>query len=65
MRVLIDWDLCQGHAICMGEAPEVFEVGDDGELKVLEERPLESLRPKIELAVRYCPTGAITLKEGD
>jgi ferredoxin len=65
MRILIDWDLCQGHAICMGEAPEVFEVGADGELKILEERPPESLRPKIELAVRYCPTGAITLEEGD
>ncbi|HMI83490.1 MAG TPA: ferredoxin [Polyangiaceae bacterium] len=65
MRVVIDWDLCQGHAICMGEAPEVFEVGEDGELKILQERPPESLRSKVELAVRYCPTGAITLEKGD
>ena len=65
MRIVIDWDLCQGHANCMGEAPEVFEVGEDGKLKVLQERPPESLRSKIELAVRYCPTGAITLHEGD
>jgi ferredoxin len=65
MRVVIDWDLCQGHANCMGEVPEVFEVGEDGELKLLQECPPESIRSKIELAVRYCPTGAITLQEGD
>ena len=65
MRIVIDWDLCQGHANCMGEAPEVFQVGDDGKLEVLQERPAEELRSKIELAVRYCPTGAITLEEKD
>jgi ferredoxin len=63
MRILIDWDLCQGHAVCMGEAPEVFDVGDDGKLKVLQEHPAESLRRKIELAARYCPTGAISLQD--
>jgi ferredoxin len=65
MRVVIDWDLCQGHAMCMGEAPEVFEVGEDGKLTILQERPPESLRSKVELAVRYCPTGAIALHEGE
>jgi sterol 14alpha-demethylase len=63
MRIIIDWDLCQGHANCMGEAPEVFHVGEDGELKILQERPAQSLRVKIELAARYCPTGAISLQE--
>jgi ferredoxin len=65
MRVVIDWDLCQGHAACMGEAPEVFRVSDEGKLEILSERPPESLRSRVELAVRYCPTGAITLQEGD
>ena len=65
MRVVIDWDLCQGRASCMGEAPEVFQVGEDGELEVLQERPPEALRAKVELAARYCPTGAITLEETD
>lgn len=65
MRVVIDWDLCQGHAVCMGEAPEVFLVGDDGELKILNERPDASLAKKVELAAQYCPTGAISLAEGE
>ena len=65
MRIVIDWDLCQGHGVCMGEAPEVFEVGEDGKLKILKAHPPESMRSKIELARRYCPTGAISLQEGD
>lgn len=64
MKIEIDWDMCRGHAACMGEAPEVFRVTDKGELTVLVESPDESLRAKVENAVAYCPTGAITLKEG-
>lgn len=63
MRIVIDWDLCQGHANCMGEAPEVFQVSDEGKLTLLQERPAESLRAQIDLAVRYCPTGAISLED--
>jgi ferredoxin len=63
MKVLIDWDLCQGHANCTGDAPEVFHVDDDGKLQVLIAEPPEDLRPKLELAVRYCPTGAIRIQD--
>lgn len=63
MRIVIDWDLCQGHAACMGEAPEVFQVSDKGVMTVLQERPDESLRAKVELAAQYCPTGSITIVE--
>jgi sterol 14-demethylase len=63
MRIVIDRDLCQGHGNCMGEAPEVFEVDETGKLTVLEERPPEALRAKIELAARYCPTSAITIEK--
>lgn len=63
MKVLIDWDLCQGHANCTGDAPEVFHVDDDGKLHVLVEEPGEELRSKVELAVRYCPAGAISIRD--
>ena len=33
-RVCVDLDLCQGHGVCMSEAPAVFDV-DDGERKVV------------------------------
>jgi ferredoxin len=63
MKIRIDWDLCQGHANCMGDAPEVFRVDDDGKLTVLVEEPGEALRDKVESAVRYCPTGAISVAD--
>jgi len=61
MRILIDWDLCRGHAQCMGEVPEVFEVDDRGNLRVLQEHPPEALLPRLEVAARYCPTSAIRI----
>jgi ferredoxin len=63
MKVVIDWDLCQGHANCMGDAPSVFEVDDDGKLVVLQSEPPEGERERVKSAVRYCPTGAIKLLE--
>ena len=63
MRIKVDFDLCQGHANCMGEAPEVFRVDDNGYLEVLQEQPPEELREKVEMAVTYCPTGALSLEE--
>jgi sterol 14-demethylase len=63
MKVLIDRDLCQGHANCTGDAPEVFHIDDEGKLQVLLEEPPADLRPKLELAVRYCPAGAIRIED--
>jgi sterol 14-demethylase len=65
MRIVVDRDLCQGHGVCESEAPEVFEVSKDRVLTVLEERPAESERPTVELAVKYCPTHALSIVEED
>ena len=63
MRVVVDYDLCESNAVCMGLAPEVFEVRDDDNLYVLREQPPEELRSKVEQAVRSCPKQAISLHE--
>jgi len=63
MRVVVDFDLCESNAICMGIAPEVFEVRDDDFLYVLNETPPEEMRPKIEEAVQRCPKQAISIVE--
>ena len=44
MKVMVDYDKCKSNAVCMGVAPEVFEVRDDNFLYVLQEEPPESLR---------------------
>jgi ferredoxin len=61
VKVSIDLDLCQSHAVCMDEAPEVFRVDDDGTVRVLQEEPPEALRRAVEDAQRYCPTAAIQI----
>ena len=61
-RVVVDEDLCQGHAMCSLEAPDVFEVPKRGTVQLLRditEADLDAVR----LAVRHCPTGALTLEE--
>ena len=63
MRVVVDRDLCQGHAACEGEAPEVLSVSKKGELTILQPEPPESMRASVELAVKYCPTHALSIEE--
>jgi ferredoxin len=63
VRIVVDRDLCQGHASCEGEAPEVFSVSKKGELTVLQPEPSESWRAVVELAVKYCPTHALSIEE--
>ncbi len=63
MRVVVDRLQCEANALCMGVAPEVFELDDDDEIHVLEEHPDESLREKVEAAVRQCPKQAISIVE--
>jgi ferredoxin len=62
MKVTVDLSICDLHGLCVDNAPEVFEIGDDGALHVLDESPPDELRGKVEKAVRECPTGAITLE---
>ena len=63
MRVVVDFDLCESNALCMGLAPEVFEVRDDDLLYVLDENPPEELREKVLAAVRVCPKNAISVED--
>lgn len=63
MKVVVDYSVCESNAICMGIAPEVFEVRDDDNLYVLDEHPGPELRVKVEEAVRRCPKQAITLED--
>ena len=62
-RIVVDRDLCQGHGVCEGEAPDLFEVSKKGELTVLVDTPPAELRSAAEAAVRYCPTHALKLEE--
>ena len=64
-RSAVAWEqwLEDSHAACEGEAPEVFSVSKQGELTVLQPEPAESQRTAVELAVKYCPTHALSIEE--
>jgi sterol 14alpha-demethylase len=60
LRIELDIDLCQGHAVCVGEAPEIFAVGEDQKVKLLRQ-PDESLYKGVMQAAKHCPTHTIRL----
>lgn len=62
-RVAVDRGLCQGHAVCMGEAPSHFHVGEDGVLQIRKEEVTPEERASVEEAIEYCPTQALHLIE--
>jgi ferredoxin len=63
MRVAVDLDRCASNAICVVEAPDVFDIDDDGIVSILDEHPSDALRMEVESAVLGCPTGAISFDE--
>jgi len=64
-RVAVDADLCQGHAVCVSECPEIFEIDRDSNTVRLrrDDVPAE-LYAAAGRAVRYCPTQALRLTAG-
>ena len=74
VEVLIDMQLCQGHSVCVSEAPKVFRIGEEGEAELLpsamsaalygeDAGDRNELYPLLERAYRHCPNSAITLKQ--
>ena len=62
-RIRVDRALCASTGGCEAAAPEVFEVGDDGVLVVLQPEPDDRDLPDVRTAVATCPTRALTLHE--
>jgi sterol 14-demethylase len=62
LKVSIDYGLCQGHAVCVSEAPQIFRLGSDGKLEVLESLPAIELNDRLEKASKFCPNRAIRLE---
>jgi len=60
-RIIVDRELCQGHATCMAEAPELFKVDAAGNLTVLQENPSLDFLAKARQAEKYCPSKAIKI----
>jgi sterol 14-demethylase len=62
--VRLDRVLCQGHAVCVSEAPELFRLEPGAKtVSVLSASAPAALRAKVERAVMHCPTRALSIVE--
>lgn len=63
MKVIVDRRLCEDNGICVGAAPQVFDIDAKGRLVVLDESPVEALRASVEEAALFCPVQAISISD--
>jgi ferredoxin len=63
MRVVVNSDLCEANAVCVRCCPEVFRLGQDDALTILQGEIPEALRPGVERAVRGCPRQALAIED--
>jgi ferredoxin len=63
MRIEADFGKCDGLGMCEAMAPDFFEVGDEGTVVVLDERPGEDHRQDLAAAVDACPVLALKLRD--
>jgi ferredoxin len=63
MRVSVDLDRCEAHAVCTGIAPDVFELNDDDVLHVLLPSPPADRLDQMREAANRCPKQAISVEE--
>jgi ferredoxin len=63
MKIVADYDKCEGLGMCEAMAPEFFEVQDEGQVGVLDDDPDEEHRVDLTAAVDACPVLALSLKD--
>ncbi|WP_319448739.1 MULTISPECIES: ferredoxin [unclassified Mycobacterium] len=63
MRILVDFGLCESNGLCMGVTPEIFDLGDDDRLTVLQPQVLPETELEVLEAIRQCPRQAISLAD--
>ena len=61
-RVVVDHDECEANAVCVGIAPEIFDLDDDEVLHILVEEPDGELATRAREAVDSCPKRALFIK---
>lgn len=65
MRVVVRQDLCESNAVCLAQAPTVFDMADDGIAFVTKADVDGTELEYAENAVNGCPRDAIFLVDPD
>lgn len=61
MKVSVDPMVCEANGVCVGLAPEVFDLDDDDELTILQSEVPADQADLVRHAVRSCPKAALSL----
>jgi ferredoxin len=63
MRVEVDHDRCEGNAVCVGIAPDIFDLDDD-DYAVVKVDPVPTDQEALaEQAIAECPRAALLRKD--
>jgi ferredoxin len=63
MRVEVDRDRCEGNAVCVGIAPDLFDLDED-DYAVIKADPVPAGQEDLaEQAVAECPRAALIRKD--
>ena len=54
MKIKADFDLCESNGVCVGMAPDVFDLDDDDP---------EERREEMRQVVGSCPKSALSIEE--
>ena len=58
-----DQKRCEGWAICVAEADDVFDIDDDGVVVVLRHSIDDADRGRVEDVARRCPKSALAVSD--
>jgi len=61
VRIIADRELCEGHGVCVAQAPTLLDLDDDDIVVVLEpgEHLADEHRSRARVAVESCPVAAL------
>lgn len=62
MKIKADFDLCESNAICVGMAPDIFDLDDNDYLVILQEDVPEGREEELRQVVASCPKAALFLE---
>jgi ferredoxin len=63
MRVEVDHDRCEGNAVCVGIAPDLFDLDDDDYAVVKVDEVPADQEQLAEQSIAECPRAALIRKD--
>jgi ferredoxin len=63
MRIEVDVTECRGYAICVGIAPEYFELDEEGLVRTFSAEVAPQDEDRVREAATSCPTLAIRVSD--